>query len=151
MNNESLEDKYRKVLRQRISLEGDLAALRQQTAERLKLSEKKSKKYLLILLFTPFCLLFFQYRKTHATLLQNQLTLKKDSLDLLQQKIQVLENCKAKRVVYVTQSGDNLAHLGELFYNDSLSGKQIDTDNHLNMPSLQKTMLAGDTVYIYYR
>ena len=29
--------------------------------------------------------------------------------------------------------------------------KQIDADNHLNINSLQTTMLAGDTIFIYYR
>ena len=151
MNNESLEDKYFKVLRQRISLEGDLALMRQNATELVQSSSVKAKRYLLLLFLTPLCLLFFRNRQVKITAVQNQLSQQTDSVSLLKERILILENTQCKRIRYITQSTDNLAILGELFYNDSLAGKQIDLDNHLHMPSLQTKMFAGDTIYLKYR
>ncbi len=153
MLNEPLQERYNELLRKRIALEGEIAMMRRNHEVELRQSDKRSYRYLWLLLILPLTTLLCR-KKIDPSVYDRQIVVQRDSIQqLLQLKIQMeaLEKTTVRKVKYVIQEGDDLAKLGLLFFNDLKTGYQIGKDNHLYSDYQHQHLIPGDTLLIKFR
>jgi hypothetical protein len=141
------EERYNEILRQRISLEGELAQLRKKHEAELAQAHTRGNRFLLLLLLLPLLTLFFG-KKTPPALSERQLLAERDSL---QRELNFLEKTSKDSVLYVVKKGDMLISLGDLFFNDPAAGYQIGKDNGYLSKFDQYHLPQGDTLVIKFR
>ena len=153
MFTESIEEKYKELLRQRIALEGELSMQKRHHEEALSKAKKRANQYLLLLLLLPLTTLICHRRKEAAMLTgyENQILAQKDSLRNLREDVRFLDKTKTKQLKYVVKQGDMLGILGELFFNDREAGTQIGRDNGIITSEQMANLRAGDTMKIIFR
>lgn len=145
-----LEDRYNELLVERITLEGNVAMLKQQYKN--DIAREKSLRYrqLLWLLLLPFLSLICIHR-TPPSVYQEKIAIQHDSIEKLKTERENMQKTVKQRVKYVLKEGDMLVSLGYLFYNDSTAGYQIGQDNGLVTPYAQRHLKIGDTIIIQFR
>ena len=153
MFTESIEEKYKELLRQRVALEGDWSLQKRQQEEALGKAKKRASQYLLLLLLLPLTTLICHRRKEAAmlTAYENQILAQKDSLRNLREDVRFLDKTKVKQLKYVIKPGDMLGILGELFFNDREAGIQIGKDNGIITSEQMANLRVGDTLKIIFR
>ena len=153
MFTESIEEKYKELLRQRVALEGDWSLQKRQQEEALGKAKKRASQYLLLLLLLPLTTLICHRRKEAAVLTayENQILAQKDSLRNLREDVRFLGKTKVKQLKYVIKPGDMLSILGELFFNDREAGIQIGKDNGIVTSEQMANLRVGDTLNIIFR
>lgn len=153
MLNEPLEERYNELLRKRIALEGEIAMMRRNHEAELRLSDKRSYRYLWLLLILPLTTLLCR-KKIDPSVYERQIVAQRDSIQqLLQLKTQVesLEKTTVRQVKYVIKEGDDLAKIGLLFFNDLKTGYQIGKENNLYSDYQHQHLIPGDTLKINFR
>ena len=153
MFTESIEEKYKELLRQRVALEGDWSLQKRQQEEALGKAKKRASQYLLLLLLLPLTTLICHRRKEAAmlTAYESQILAQKDSLRNLREDVRFLDKTKVKQLKYVIKHGDMLGILGELFFNDREAGIQIGKDNGIITSEQMANLRVGDTLKIIFR
>ncbi len=153
MNTESIEEKYKELLRQRITHEGEAAMQKRQQEEAVSKAKKRASQYLLLLLLLPLTTLICHRRKEAAMLksYESQILAQKDSIRNLREDVRFLDKTKVKQLKYVVKQGDMLGILGELFFNDREAGTQIGKDNGIITSEQMANLKAGDTMKIIFR
>ncbi len=153
MLNEPIEEKYNEVLRKRIALEGEIAMMRRNHEAELHQSDKRSYRYLWLLLILPLTTLLCR-KKIDPSVYERQIVAQRDSiqqLSQLKQQMEALEKTSVRKVKYVIQKGDDLAKIGDLFFNDIKTGYQIGKDNNLYSDFQHQHLNPGDTLVIKFR
>jgi hypothetical protein len=153
MLNEPLEERYNELLRKRIALEGEIAMMRRNHEAELRLSDKRSYRYLWLLLILPLTTLLCQ-KKIDPSVYDRQIVAQRDSIQQLLQlknQMETLEKTTVRQVKYVIKEGDDLAKLGLLFFNDLKTGYQIGKDNNLYSDYQHQHLIPGDTLLINFR
>ncbi|MBL7817374.1 MAG: hypothetical protein JNL70_20375 [Saprospiraceae bacterium] len=149
MFQEPIEERYNDLLKQRITLEGELALTRQQAATDLTKARSKNKRYLFFLILLPL-LTYWWCQKRYITPLEQQVAMQQDSIKKDQNKMANMRFLNKDSVRYVVKKGDMLITLGQLFFNDTLAGYRIGIENSLNTDYQHRHLHPGDTLTIYY-
>jgi hypothetical protein len=153
---ETVEDRLKSVLKQRLALEGEIALLKKKQDQQIAARARK-RNYLIIIGLITFGI-WRAYQK--PMVLRTDYTRKSDSLALMnhqfewmQYRFDTLNNqlpC-VKVIRYAYKQGDYLEKLGKLFFNNSEMGYQIGKDNDILTREQWTKMKPGDTLNIYIR
>ena len=146
MFTEPIEERYNEVLRQRVTLEGQLALLQHNHAEELKAAKKRSNRYLLLLFLLPLFSLICS-KKIRLSEHERLMNIQKDSILLLQNQLSIEKN-KKHQLRYIIKKGDYLTTIGKIFFNDPNMGYQIGKDNNISDEYSQYHLTPGDTLLI---
>jgi hypothetical protein len=154
--NETIEDRFKRVLKQRLTLEGEIAILKKQQEQAIAKRARK-RNYLIIMGLISF-LIWRAYQK--PMVLRSDFVRKSDSLSMMNQRFEwmkfrfdTLNNqlpC-VKVIRYAYQQGDYLGKLGKTFFNNDEMGYQIGKDNGILTREQWTKMKPGDTLNIYIR
>jgi hypothetical protein len=144
---EPFEEKYKEVLKQRLTLEGEVALWKQRYHEDIARYKQRANRYILLLLLLPLVALFFR-RQTPPSVDWQPFAIQRDSLKNL---LDNLEKTHVRQIKYIAQKGDTPASLGSLFYNNEKAAAQIIRDNYLDLLGYVREIKAGDTLKIIYR
>ena len=147
---EPIEKRYNDLLKQRISLEGELAMLRKTKEAELAAERSSRYKMLLGLLLLPL-FTFVCNQKTPPSVYEHKIALKSDSIQQLLIEKDNLIRTKKDSIKYVIKQGDMLTTLGYLFFNDAEAGYQIGKDNGFTTEKPHKKLVIGDTLTIHFR
>ena len=150
MLQEPIEERYNEVLRQRMALVGEMALLRQQQKEELKKADKRSYRFLYILLILPLTT-FLCGKKIYPSVYERQIAAQRDSISQLQSEMLLLEKTQIKQIKYAIRPGDDLSIIGNLFFNDIKAAYQIGKDNGLYSDYQHQHLHPGDTLVINFR
>ena len=153
---ETVEDRLKLVLKQRLALEGEIALLKKKQDQQITARARK-RNYLIISGLIGFGI----WRACQKPMvLRTDYTRKSDSLTLMNQhfewmkyRFDTLNNQPPciKVIRYAYRQGDYLEKLGKLFFNDSEMGYQIGEDNNILTREQWTKMKPGDTLNIYIR
>ncbi|MEY4935608.1 MAG: hypothetical protein RIS64_1967 [Bacteroidota bacterium] len=153
---ETVEDRLKSVLKQRLALEGEIALLKKKQ-DHAKAARARKRNYLIIIGLISF-ILWRAIRK--PMVLRADYTRKSDSLTLMKQRFEWMQyrfdtlNNKPpciKVIQYTYQHGDYLEKLGLLFFNNAKMGYQIGRDNGIYTHEQWKKINQGDIINIYIR
>ena len=150
MLQEPIEERYNEILRQHIALKGEMAMLRQKQTEDLRKADKRSYRFLYILLILPLTT-FLCGKKIDPSVYERQITAQRDSITQLQSAMILLEKTKIRQTQYVIRPGDDLSIIGNLFFNDIKTAYQIGKDNGLYSDYQHQHLHLGDTLVINFR
>ena len=152
---DQIEEEYIEAIKNRVTLEGELARRRQEHTLNLQKNRRRANRLVLLLLCLPFLQLLCGKRPLPPVVEAAPVVSAPDSSAFYQQQwqqanrqIQSLEAQKVKTVRYVIRKGDNLESIGRLFFNDWKAGYQIGRDN--KVPN-EYQLPIGDTLYINFR
>ena len=150
MLQEPIEERYNEILRQHIALKGEMAMLRQKQTEDLRKADKRSYRFLYILLILPLTT-FLCGKKIDPSVYERQIAAQQDSITQLQSAMILLEKTKIRQTQYVIRPGDDLSIIGNLFFNDIKTAYQIGKDNGLYSDYQHQHLHPGDTLIINFR
>ena len=150
MLQEPIEERYNEILRQHIALKGEMAMLRQKQTEDLRKADKRSYRFLYILLILPLTT-FLCGKKIDPSVYERQIAAQRDSITQLQSAMILLEKTKIRQTQYVIRPGDDLSIIGNLFFNDIKTAYQIGKDNGLYSDYQHHHLHPGDTLVINFR
>ena len=150
MLQEPIEERYNEILRQHIALKGEMAMLRQKQTEDLRKADKRSYRFLYILLILPLTT-FLCGKKIDPSVYERQIAAQRDSITQLQSAMILLEKTKIRQTQYVIRPGDDLSIIGNLFFNDIKTAYQIGKDNGLYSDYQHQHLHPGDTLVINFR
>ena len=150
MLQEPIEERYNEILRQHIALKGEMAMLRQKQTEDLRKADKRSYRFLYILLILPLTT-FLCSKKIDPSVYERQIAAQQDSITQLQSAMILLEKTKIRQTQYVIRPGDDLSIIGNLFFNDIKTAYQIGKDNGLYSDYQHQHLHPGDTLVINFR
>ena len=150
MLQEPIEERYNEILRQHIALKGEMAMLRQKQTEDLRKADKRSYRFLYILLILPLTT-FLCGKKIDPSVYERQIAAQQDSITQLQSAMILLEKTKIRQTQYVIRPGDDLSIIGNLFFNDIKTAYQIGKDNGLYSDYQHQHLHPGDTLVINFR
>ncbi len=150
MLQEPIEERYNEVLRQHIALKGEMAMLRQKQTEDLRKANKRSYRFLYILLILPLTTLLCG-KKIDPSVYERQIAAQRDSITQLKSEILLLEKTQLKQIKYPIRPGDDLSIIGNLFFNDIKAAYQIGKDNGLYSDYQHHHLNPGDTLLINFR
>jgi hypothetical protein len=146
---ETLEDRLKAVLKQRLALEGEIALLKKKQEQQIAARARK-RNYLIIIGLITFGI-WRAYQK--PMVLRTDYTRKSDSLSMMAYRFDTLSQhfpC-VKVIRYAYTQGDYLEKLGKFFFNDNEKGYQIGKDNGILTREQWTKMKPGDTLNIYIR
>jgi transposase len=144
MLKEPIEEKYKELLRQRISLEGEIAKTKQESEAALKKADKRGRRYLLYLLLLPLLTLWCG-KRTDPSVWMEKIKTQQDSIAALKAEIATM---RQKEIRYIIRKGDRLSSLGALFFQDTTVGYRIGQENGLSTEFQFKHLVPGDTLNI---
>jgi hypothetical protein len=144
---EQLEEKYKEVLKQRLTLEGEVALWKQRYQEDVARYKQRANRYILLLLLLPLIALFFK-RQPPPSVDWQPFALQRDSLKNL---LDNLAHTSVHQIKYIAKKGDTPASLALLFYNDEKAAAQIIKENYLDLLGYVREIKAGDTLKIIFR
>ncbi len=150
MLQEPIEERYNEILRQHMALKGEMAMLRQKQTEDLRKADKRSYRFLYILLILPLTT-FLCGKKIDPSVYERQIAAQRDSISQLQSEMALLEKTQIKQTRYVIRPGDDLSIIGNLFFNDIKTAYQIGKDNGLYSDYQHHHIRPGDTLVINFR
>ncbi len=150
MLQEPIEERYNEVLRQQIALKGEMAMLRQKQTEDLRKADKRSYRFLYILLILPLTT-FLCGKKIDPSVYERRIAAQRDSITQLQSERILLEKTQLKQTRYIIRAGDDLSIIGNLFFNDIKTAYQIGRDNGLYSDYQLHHITPGDTLIINFR
>ena len=116
-----------------------------------KKKAQQQQRYLLCALFLmPLVLLVLQNKKVKMVELNNTTQQFSSEISTLKDKLTQIEKTQTHSIQYVTQPGDNLAKIGNLFYNDAEAGHRVAADNKLHVTDLNVLLFPNDTLKVVY-
>jgi hypothetical protein len=154
--NETIEDRLKKVLKQRLTLEGEISFLKKKQDQDIAKRARK-RNYLIIIGLISF----ISWRASQKPMvLRSDFTRKSDSLFMMNRRFEWMKYrfdtlnshppCM-KVIRYAYQQGDYLGKLGKIFFNNDEMGYQIGKDNGILTREQWTKMKPGDTLNIYIR
>lgn len=150
MLQEPIEERYNEILRQHIALKGEMAMLRQKQTEDLRKADKRSYRFLYILLILPLTT-FLCGKRIDPSVYERQIAAQRDSITQLKSEMTLLEKTQIKQTRYVIRPGDDLSIIGNLFFNDIKTAYQIGKDDGLYSDYQHQHLHPGDTLVINFR
>ena len=139
------------VLSKNLELEGEIQKLNFEATMQKKKAQQELRYMLCALFLMPLVLLFAHNKKVKWVELNNSSQQISTELSTLTEKLAQIEKTQMHAIKYITQPGDNLAKIGNLFYNDTKAGYRIATDNKLHVTDLDVLLFPNDTLTIVYR
>ncbi|MEN9612507.1 MAG: hypothetical protein RLZZ628_3321 [Bacteroidota bacterium] len=154
--NETIEDRFKTVLKQRLALEGEISLLKKKQDQDIAKRARK-RNYLIIIGLISF----ISWRAGQKPMvLRSDFTRKSDSLSMMNRRFEWMKYrfdtlnshppC-VKVIRYAYQQGDYLGKLGKFFFNNDEMGYQIGKDNGILTREQWTKMKPGDTLNIYIR
>ncbi|MEO0044398.1 MAG: hypothetical protein RL329_3846 [Bacteroidota bacterium] len=153
---ETIEARFKTVLKQRLALEGEVALFKKKEEQSIAKRARKRNYWLLSGL-----MVFLGWRACQKPMvLKRDFVRKSDSLALIVHQLEWMKfrfdtlnrqlPC-VKKIRYPYQQGDYLGKLGRMFFNKDSAGYQIGIDNGITTPEQWTKMKPGDTLNIYIR
>ena len=139
------------ALSKNLELEGEIQKLNFEANLQKKKAQQQMRYMLCALFLTPLVLLLAQNKKIKSVELSNSTQRISTELSTLTEKLAQLEKTQTHAIKYITQPGDNLAKIGNLFYNDAKAGYRVAADNKLHVTDLDVLLFPNDTLSIIYR
>ena len=116
-----------------------------------KKKAQQQQRYLLCALFLmPLVLLVVQNKKVKSVELNYTSQQFSKEISTLTDKLAQIEKTQTHAIKYITQPGDNLAKIGNLFFNDAKAGYRVAADNKLHVTDLDVLLFPNDTLTIVY-
>ncbi len=143
---DELDDQYREVLRQRLSLEGDLSVASRQASS----FRRRSRRFLTTSLLLGLVALWLWFYKQRPVVQQVQQVVRCDSLDYYKNALDTYRMRSPREILYVIRENDVLEDLGMLFYNQKAAGYKIGQDNGITNKADRRQLHPGDTLRIRY-
>lgn len=139
------------ALSKNLELEGEIQKLNFEANLQKKKAQQQMRYMLCVLFLMPLVLLLAHNKKIKSVELNNSAQQISNELSILTEKLAQLEKTKTHAIKYITQPGDNLAKIGNLFFNDAKAGHQVAADNKLHLTDLDVLLFPNDTLSIIYR